>query len=76
MNTMTFSRLKQLGVKVKNYLPATVTVDGAPVFVISNEKDVIVIKDMHIRVRNQLRALYKKARVGMPKDTKITEDTE
>jgi len=73
MNVMTFSKLTQLGGgKIAKLLPATVTVDGEPKFIICNEDDVIVIKGMHIRVQNMLRAMYKKAKAGMPKDTKIS----
>ena len=74
MYTMTFSRLKQLGEKVKSYLPATVTIDGVPLFVISAESDVIIVSDLHIRVRNMLKAQEKRARIGMQKPTKITTE--
>ena len=76
MYTMTFSRLKQLGEKVKSYLPATVTIDGVPLFIISAESDVVVISDLHIRVRNMLKAIENRARIGMSKVIKITKDIE
>lgn len=75
MNILTFSKLIQLGgSKIAKYLPATITVDGETKFIICNKDDVIVTKDLHIRVRNMLKALEKKARAGMPKDVKITTE--
>lgn len=74
MNILTFSKLVQLGgSKIAKLLPATITVDGEPKFIICKEEDVIVIGDHHIRVRNMLKAMDKKARAGMPKPTRITE---
>jgi len=58
--------------KIGTLLPVAVLVDGESKFVICNKDDVIVLTDLHIRVRNMLRALEKRARAGMPKDTKIS----
>lgn len=75
MNVITFSKLTQLGgSKIARFLPAMVTVDGEEKFVICNKDDVLVLKGMHIRVQNMLRAMYKKAKAGMPKDVKITAE--
>lgn len=75
MNTITFSQLTHLGgSKAEKILPAIVTYDGEPKFIICKEEDVIVIKGMHVRVQNMLRAMYKKAKAGMPKDVKITTE--
>ena len=75
MNTITFSQLTHLGGgKVGKILPAIVTCDGEPKFIICKEEDVLVLKGMHIRVQNMLRAQYKKAKAGMPKDVKITSE--
>ena len=72
MNVLTFSKLTQLGgSKVAKFLPAMVTVDGEPTFVISKAEDVIIVADLNIRVRNMLRARERKARAGMPKPEKI-----
>jgi len=73
MNKIALSKLRTFKVgNIKRLLPAVVTVDTEDVFVISNAEDVIVVSDLHPRVRNQLRAQEKKARAGMPKEVKIT----
>lgn len=75
MNTITFSTFSHTGAnKVGKLLPAIITVDGEPAFIIGKAEDIIVISDLHIRVRNMLKALEKRARAGMPKPVKITTE--
>jgi len=73
MKTITWSELMRQGAgKIAKSLPVEVTVDGDPKFIINKVGDVIVISDLHIRVRNMLRALEKRARAGMPQPEKIS----
>lgn len=68
MNQISWSGAYKLGAKgLKDKLPVEITVDGEPMFVVCNKDDVIVTSDLHIRVRNMLRAMEKRARIGMPK---------
>ena len=52
-------------------MPCTILSDGEPIAVLSKAEDVIVISDLHIRVRNQLRAREAVVRRGMPKPIKL-----
>ena len=75
MHQISWSKLLQYGgTKIAKFLPAKVTVDGEPRYIICKEEDVIVTSDLHIRVRNMLKAMEKRARAGMPKDIKITAE--
>ncbi len=58
--------------KIKKLLPLEVTVDGEPSYIVCNVADVIVVSDLHIRVRNMLKAQEKRARMGMPAVEKVT----
>ena len=76
MKVISWSGMVKAGApKVKALCPIMVTVDGEPAFIVCQEEDVILISDLHIRVRNMLRAMEKRARVGMPADVMITAET-
>ena len=47
--------------------PCAITVDGDVVGYFGSADDFLFVADLHIRVRNQFRALEKKVRMGMPK---------
>jgi len=69
MKTIAYSDFGKLGgEQLKTCMPAIVTYDGKPVGVFCSLDGVIVIEDLHIRVQNMLKALEKRARMGMPKD--------
>ena len=73
MNEMNWGEVVRLGAgRIKDYLPLTVLVESVPTFVLNNNEDVIVVSDLHIRVRNMLRAQEKRARAGMGAPPKIT----
>jgi len=70
MKTIKWGNFKALRADVaKEMLPLTVTVDGEPMFVVGNIDNIIVLDDLHIRVKNTLKAQEKRARMGMPKAT-------
>ena len=46
-------------------LPALVTSDGMPAFILAKPDEAIIIGDMHPRVQKQLKAQEAKARNGM-----------
>ena len=75
MNQINWSAMVAKGAtNLKSLLPLEVLYDGELAFVLCNVEDVIVVSDLHIRVRNMLKALEKKARGGMPKAEKITAE--
>ncbi len=75
MNTMSLGEFKRLRVEsIEAVLPLGITVEGAPAWVITRQEDVIVVKDLHIRVRNMLRMQEKKARMGMDAGKQIFAD--
>ena len=57
--------------QLKEVMPLLVTFDGEPWAYFVDAKDIIVVSDLHIRVRNNLRAQEKRARIGMPQVEKI-----
>ena len=75
MNQITWSKLTTVGArKIAEKLPMEVTLDGEPMFIISKAEDVIVVSDLHIRVRNMLKAMEKRARIGMHPTVQITTE--
>ena len=69
MKTIAYSDFAKLGGEgLKTCTPVIVTYDGKPVGVFCSLDGVIVVEDLHPRVRNNLRAQEKLARAGMPKD--------
>ena len=66
--------LRQGASKIEKFLPVQVTADGEVKFIVCKAEDVLVLKGMHIRVQNQLRALHKRASIGMPADVKLTAE--
>lgn len=73
MNTMPVSEFKKLTVKqMLNILPIVLTADGKSFGVVIGQlKDVVVIGDLHPRVRNRFRAMEEKVRRGMPKTREL-----
>lgn len=72
MHTMSMSEFRKLDREgIKSILPVLLTFDGAPLCVASSPDGVIVIEDLHPRVRNALKAQEKKARGGLPPPEKL-----
>jgi len=46
-------------------MPCILTFNGEPVALVAAPEDVIIVSDLHPRVRNTLRAQEKRARAGM-----------
>jgi len=75
MNEISLSEFKRLGVnQIESIMPTRISVDGTSKYIIAREEDVISVGDLNINVRKQLRAREKRARIGMPKDTKLFAD--
>jgi len=51
-----------------------IQVDGNDFVVVDKPDDVMIMSDLHIRIRNNLRAQERKARFGMPEGTKVYAD--
>jgi len=62
-----FGKLGKAGIEALG-LPILITFDGKPFGVLSSLDGVIVVEDLHPRVRIMLRAQEAKARAGMPKE--------
>jgi len=72
MKTVNITILRRMSVEeILGMMPVTVLSDGEPMGVLSKSEDVIVIGDLHIRVRNQFRAREAVVRRGMPKPEKV-----
>jgi len=76
MNSLAKSDIYNLSAeKLAKLAPIDVTCYGESLFILCNAKDVIVVSDLHPRVKMQLKALEAKARMGMPKPvTIVTEE--
>ncbi len=75
MNTLPWSDCKRLNVdELKQIMPLMVTADGVPLFLADNPDQVIGMSDLHPRVRNMLRGIEGKARVGQPGITRVVLD--
>ena len=73
MNTINVSVFRSLTVeKMREAMPFTLLADGEPIAVVSKAEDVIVISDMHPRVRIQFKAKEAVIRRGMPKPEKVS----
>jgi len=71
MNILPISMIRQKKVdEVLALLPIKITSDGEIVAVMAKPDDIIVVQDLHPRVRNMLKALEAKARMGMRKDVR------
>lgn len=72
MNIIGHAELRRLTKgEIEDLMPMIVTNDGEPYAVIDKPENVITLSDIHIRVRNMLRAMEKRARGGMPPPVKI-----
>jgi len=77
MNQVSWSELRRISAaNVVPQLPLEVLVDGTPTFVLSGIDDAIVVSDLHVRVKNKLRAMERRARAGMPKPVRIDVEDE
>lgn len=79
MNVVTITELRALmrDLKIVELLgkcPFSVTSNGEEVAYFCRKDGVIVVDDLHPRVRNQLRAREQMARRGMPKNIRIESD--
>lgn len=57
--------------KLMSVLPLTVIVRDKPAFVIDKVGEVICLSDMHPRMKNMIRAMENRARMGMPKVERV-----
>ena len=72
MQQMAISEFRSAGwIRIKSLLPVEILVDGKVEAILSRDEDVIVISDLHPRMRNMLKAMEKKARFGMPRPEKV-----
>jgi hypothetical protein len=79
MKEITFSAFKQFihekgAERLSQNLPLTIMVNCEPAFIIDRIDNVIPLSDMHPRMKNILRQLENRARMGMPKKTITKED--
>jgi hypothetical protein len=75
MNVIQKSKFLNMGVKKQQeLLPCKLTVDDEVVMVCAKPEDIIVVGDLNIFVRQQLKAREELARQGMPKDTPVVAE--
>ncbi len=68
METISLTDLKRMsGITIKTHLPLQVTMEGEATFVFEHVDNVITLSDLHPRIQTMLRAIERKARLGMPK---------
>ncbi len=68
MNIVSWSTFRKMTTdKVAELLPLTIVANGEPFIVLDRPTNIMVLGDLHIRVRNMLRAMETRARAGMPK---------
>ena len=51
--------------QINENLPLMITIEGVDAFLIDRPENIIVVSDLHPRVRNNLKALEYRARAGM-----------
>ena len=69
MNKISRAEFDKLsGEEAKKVMPVVLTLNGQPMAICLEPKDAIFLGDLHPRVRNMLKAMEARARVGMPKD--------
>lgn len=72
MNQLSHTDLRRLSAaELEKLVPVELTINGFPRFVIDTPENIITLSDLHPRVRIQLKALERKARLGMPKVQKV-----
>ncbi len=77
MNTITgaqFRRLSQEG--MMSSLPLIITHNDNPTAVVARPEDVVILSDLHPRMRNMIKAMEKRARMGMPPPERVILDLE
>lgn len=75
MNTVTQSEFSRMTMDEKREIvPAILTADGEDFAMIVQPQDVVVISDLHPRVRNMIKNMELKARAGMPKPIKVFKE--
>ena len=67
-----FTQLK--GDDAKKAMPLLITFNAEDWGIFVDPEDVIVVADLHPRVRNMLRMQEKRARIGMPPPIKVWAD--
>ena len=72
MKVLPISELRRLsGTEMKDAAPIIVTIEGKEELILAGINDVIVINDLHPRLRNRFKAMEKRARIGMPAPIKV-----
>jgi len=75
MKKVSISEARKLSVEdIKAQMPLAITSDNEPFAYLVDLEDVIVVSDLHPRVRNMLQMQERKARGGMPKPETITKE--
>lgn len=76
MKRISISEERKLGVEeIKKLMPLAITSDNEPFAYLVRLEDVIVVADLHPRVRNMLQMQERRARGGMPKPETITKES-
>jgi len=72
---MSKSDFCRLSIKeIRDLIPFELTADGHQLAIVCKPEDVIVVSDLHIRMRNKLKAQEKRARMGMPSPERVSAD--
>ena len=72
MRTIALSDFRRYGKdEVTNLLPILITIEGEVKIVAAKPDEIIVLSDLHPRVRTMLKMLERRARAGMPPMEKI-----
>lgn len=73
MNRMSWADFRRSNIEsVKQLLPLMITYLGEDTYYLARLEDVIVVGDLHPRVRATLNAIERRARVGMPPPHNVT----
>lgn len=76
MKHISISEERKLSVEeIKTQMPLAITSDGEPFAYLVDLTEVIVVSDLHPRVRNMLQMQERRARGGMAKPETITKET-
>jgi len=75
MKHISISEERKLSVEdIKAQMPIAITSDGEPFAYLVDLAEVIVVSDLHPRVRNMLQMMERRARSGMPKPEVISKE--
>ena len=76
MRDISISEMRKLSVEdIKTQMPLRVTSDHIPIAYLVSLEDVVIVSDLHPRVRNTIQMQVRRARGGMPAPEIITKET-